>query len=220
MDDIQQDRLHKEIQLNQQSKDKVVEAAEELHEVKKSLCNNEFPQLISKLRLVQHLPEELHEIIDSVEESLCSDMHYLSTVQRDILKNILGESLLKKLLQSDNFFKGLLLALSSIFRVGATPGTGSIFHALSKKKSFKEKMDKRLVVVEDSTTTFNNAILSMESLLDTVEEERSFLQEGIESLSDKKRNYENLTIQEKEELYELATRMKNLAEELMQQIEV
>ena len=68
-------------------------------------------------------------------------------------------------------------------------------------------LGEKLVAIQDSASLFTDAIHRMEQLLDeTVGKDGA------------KRNYENLTDGEKTELLALSERMKNLSEELNEQL--
>ncbi len=219
MGDTQIDKLIEVAQVNQQSRIKTIETAKKLYDVKIQLCQNELPILVEKLKSIENLPKELEVIVNTVEKGLCANKSLtLSTKQQKSITNILGSSVLKNISLSDKLSKEG--AFATVVAVGAVVAHSNIFRSLAKKKGFKKKLGKRLVAMEDSTTVFNTAINRMENLLETVEEEKSYLSENITLISGGKRNYETLSTQEQKELLHLASTMSRLSEELTQKIEV
>ncbi len=219
MGDTQIDKLIEVAQVNQQSRIKTIETAKKLYDVKIQLCQNELPILVEKLKSIENLPKELEVIVNTVEKGLCANKSLtLSTKQQKSITNILGSSLLKNISLSDKLSKED--AFATIVTVGAAVARSNIFRSLAKKKGFKKQLGERLVAIEDSTTVFNTAINRMENLLETVEEEKSYLSENITLISGGKRNYETLSAQEQKELLHLASMMNRLSEELTQKIEV
>ena len=171
---------------------KEVQALTNLQETFHRLYDNEIPLFIDILKSTQNLPPELTNTLEIVGENI--------EKSRTLLAPILGESPIKSV------------------AVGATTGTGvfggvlgsvagGIFSKLSKKKAMNKFSGKKLVVIQDSASLFEDTIQRMEQLLEKTQEDDS-----------SQRNYEQLTSLEKKELLTLSDQMKRLSEELSEEL--
>ena len=169
---------------------KDVIALTNLQETFHRLFDDEIPSFIDMLNTTLNLPPELRNTLKIVEKNV--------EKSRTLLAPLLNESLLKDVV------------------VGATTGTGAfgggvggIFSKLSKKQDMNKFSGKKMVNIQDSASLFEDTIQRMEQLLEKTQQDDS-----------SQRNYAQLTSSEKKELLNLSEQMKNLSEELSEELAV
>ena len=223
---------------NQKSRLKAIQTAEKLYTFKKNLCQNEIPNLIRHVQSVQNIPEEFQSTITQIESNICSDKNLIPV--NNILKAIIPQDKLEivtntfgdKLLQnfelstslseeSDSLTSPATFAaavISSIPVIGAVLGFPSIFQIMAQKKKFKAQLQKKTESTQSSTEIFQSAINKMEFLLASTEEQAHDISESVSGLGEKPKNFEMMSLKQREELSALVSRMNILTEALNQKI--
>ena len=175
----------------------------ELQQTFQTLYNEELPTFIASVKSTKNLPPEF---LDS-----------LAAAEKNIEKN---RVLLAPILPEDTLPGGLAgvgSAVGSVVGGGMAGGGiagggmvsigGGIFGKLAKKKKLNQYSDKKLIAAKESTSLFEETIQRMEQLLNNTEDSNGA-----------SRNYERLLPSEKEELLTLAEQMRNLSNELTQEL--
>ena len=141
--------------------------------------------------------DELPSFIDSLksmEHLPNSLLDTISTVEKNIEHN---KTLIAPLLTGG--IAETILPTDIVGGIG-----GGLFGKLHKKEQMKKLSGKRLIAIQDNATHFNDTIYRMEQLLG--------------KNKNGKPDYENLTPEEQQELLSLAEEMKQLSEELTEQL--
>jgi len=165
----------------------------ELQRTFQTLYNEELPTFIASVKSTKNLPPEF---LDS-----------LAAAEKNIEKN---RVLLAPILPEDTLPGGLAgvgSAVGSVVGGGMVSIGGGIFGKLAKKKKLNQYSDKKLIAAKESTSLFEETIQRMEQLLNNTEDSNGA-----------SRNYERLLPSEKEELLTLAEQMRNLSNELTQEL--
>ncbi len=159
---------------------------------------------------LNNLQETFHRLYDDEMPSFINTLNStqnlppeLSSTIKTVEENIEKNRILLASILDEGLPKGIAGVGGGILGGAA----GGIFGILSKKQAMNKFSGKKLVAIQDSASLFEDTIQRMEQLL-----EEAANKDG------SRRNYENLTDGEKKELLSLSEQMRNLSEELSEEL--